>query len=102
MTQDILKEQKSNKNYSNLETLSDLVDGDNTSATLIKSGVLNRNSELYRSKCAKSCFFPFSIVSEDCRIELIATNSESIELWVAGLEFLAVNRKAIPKVIKWL
>ena len=102
MTQDILKEQKSNKNYSNLETLSDLVDGDNTSATLIKSGVLNRNSKLYRSKCAKSCFFPFSIVSEDCRIELIATNPESIELWVAGLEFLAVNRKAIPKVIKWL
>ena len=45
---------------------------------LAKMGIVDRNSTLYRKKCANASFFPFSVVTVNQRFELIATNVQTL------------------------
>jgi len=69
---------------------------------LTKIGIMDRNSSLYKSKCAAANFYPFSIVTEDKRIELIATNIQSLEVWLVGLNYLAINKKSLNRIFQSL
>ena len=103
VTQDILREQKSAKNYRTLETLTDVVSEENYNAShLAKMGILNRQSTLYKSKCADASFYPFSVVLEDGRLELIATSPETLETWLVGLNYFAKHKSKVPTLRKAL
>ncbi len=65
---------------------------------LAKMGIVDRNSALYRNKCASASFYPFSIVTLTQRIELIATNLRTLEIWAIGLSYVQENKKLLGKV----
>ncbi len=85
ITQDILREQKNKTSFNSvfdserdLLSIEFLDDGTSSLNYLAKMGIVDRNSTLYRKKCANASFFPFSVVTVDQRIELIATNVHSL------------------------
>ena len=61
---------------------------------LAKLGILDKKSEIYQTKCANSSFYPFSIALDlpSGHAELIATNPESLQTWIFGLNFLIQNK----------
>lgn len=75
---------------------------DGNATHLAKMGILDRNSQLYKKKCADASFYPFSIVTEDKRIELIATNIQSLEIWLVGLNYLVLNKRNLKKIIQMI
>ncbi len=107
ITLDILREkQKSNKNenYHNGFPSDSLVPEfsilENHKASvsnisnLAKLGILNRSSDVYKVKCASTCFLPFGIALEKGgRIELIAANQESMNTIIFCINFLSDNKK---------
>jgi len=54
--------------------------GTHSISQLAKMGIVNRNSEQYKKKCAQASFLPFGIALEKGgRIELIAMNYDSLK-----------------------
>ena len=85
ITQDILREQKNKTSFNtvfdserDLLSIEFLDEGTSSLNYLAKMGIVDRNSTLYRKKCANASFFPFSVVTVNQRIELIATNVHSL------------------------
>ena len=65
---------------------------------MAKIGIVNKNSELYRQKCLDSTFYPFSLALTKGRVELVATNYETLKNWIIGINLLVSNKKHIPKI----
>jgi len=67
---------------------------------LAKLGILDKKSEIYRTKCANTSFYPFSIALEQPagHVELIATNPQSLQTWIFGLNFLIQNKDQSSKM----
>jgi hypothetical protein len=65
---------------------------------LAKIGIVNKNSELYRQKCLDSGYYPFSIALTKGRVELIATNYDTLKNWIIGINLLVSNKKHIAKI----
>ena len=62
-------------------------------------GIVNRNSEQYRIKCAAANLLPFGIaLDKGGRIELIAMNYDSLKQLLFCVDFLAHNKKQMPKI----
>ena len=73
-------------------------------SNLVKAGIINKNSTLYRQKCLESRYYPFSLVLANERIELIATSYDVLNQWVIGLNLLATYKKHLPRLrtfIEW-
>lgn len=94
---------------------------DRTTGNLVKPGVVNKSSELQRINLEKyqiylqrllksdpnlvECiYYPFSMVLNNERIELITVDYETLNQWVIGLNLLAKFKKLLPKMrdlIEW-
>ena len=75
-----------------------ILDTKGSISNLVKIGIVNKNSELYRQKCLDSTFYPFSIALTKGRVELIATNYETLKNWIIGINLLVSNKKHLPKI----
>lgn len=67
-------------------------------SNLVKAGIINKNSDLYRQKWLESTYYPFSIVLANERIELVATTYEILNHWVIGLNLLVDFKKHLPRL----
>ncbi len=67
---------------------------------LVKIGILNRNSDVYRQKCADATYFPFSIACTHGRVELVATSYDMLKNWIIGINLLVHNKKHLGKLKK--
>ena len=66
---------------------------------LAKLGIVNRNSNQYRQKCAAASFLPFGIALEKGGIiEMIATNQDTMKEFLYCVEFLSQNKKQLSKI----
>ena len=71
----------------------------NSISQLAKLGIVNRNSNTFKQKCAATSFLPFAIALEKGGIiELIATNPDSMQQLIFCIDFLVQNRKQLAKI----
>ena len=69
-----------------------ILDAKGSISQLVNIGVINKNSELYKQKCADCTYYPFSIALQKGRIELIATSYETLKNWIIGINLLISRR----------
>ena len=66
---------------------------------MAKIGIVNKNSDIYKQKCLDSTYYPFSLaLGSQGRVELIATNYETMKNWIIGINLLVSNKKHLPKL----
>ena len=108
-TMDILRVQKQVRirNFAqagNSEYLEDflLQDAKGSISQLVKIGIINKNSELFKQKCADCTYYPFSIALTKGRIELVATSYETLKNWIIGINILISGRKNMGRLRKMM
>lgn len=63
-------------------------------------GLLSENSEVFQKLCKDCTYYPFSIsMANGGRLELIARNYQSFQMWVNGINALVKNRRSIPRLV---
>lgn len=67
-------------------------------SNLTKCGIIDKNSEIYKTKCINSTFYPFGIALAKGRIELIATSYKTFKNWIIGINMLVENKKHLHKL----
>jgi hypothetical protein len=106
ITLDIIKQKqhKRSKKHAVQDSLldeSELTDsaGAGSISQLAKLGIVNRNSNSYKLKCATSSYLPFGITLEKGgALELIATSYETMKQMTFAIDFLAQNKKQLGKI----
>ena len=108
-TMDILRVQKQERHRSfaksgNNEMLEDflLQDAKGSISQLVKIGIINKNSELFKQKCADCNYYPFSLALNKGRIELVATSYETLKNWIIGINILIACRKNMGRLRKMM